>query len=208
MSRAPITLTTLESERLLQELLRKDLSTKQRHKSFRNYTAALIMLDAGLRVGECVQLRWGDLFYNCQPVTSIIVRVDIAKNRVERQIPVCQRLSQALKDFCLYVNLAVLQKENSYVFQATGASEYMSTRQIERIIKEASLNSIGRPIHPHVLRHTFATKLIKVTNIRVVQQLLGHKSIQTTQIYTHPDQEDLTDAINTMNGGSEKNGNH
>ncbi len=164
------------------------------------------MLDAGLRVGEMVQLVWTDLYFGCQPVSSIIVRAAIAKNHVERQIPVCQRLSQALKDFLAYISPADLNTVSGYVFQSAGAGEYMSTRQIERIIKEASLNAIARPIHPHVLRHTFATKLIKVTNIRVVQQLLGHKSIQTTQIYTHPDQEDLTDAINTMNGGSEKNG--
>lgn len=164
------------------------------------------MLDAGLRVGETVQLRYADLYYNCVAVKSIIVRVDIAKNHRERQIPVCQRLSQALKDFILYTNLAINLQDNRFVFPAASGDAHVSTRQLERIIKEAALNAIGRPVNPHVLRHTFATKLMKVANIRVVQQLLGHKSIQTTQIYTHPDQTDLSNAIKFMNGGSEKNG--
>jgi len=71
----------------------------------------------------------------------------------------------------------------------------LTTRQVERIIRTAALKSIGRPVHPHVLRHTFASKLMSVCNERIVQELLGHQSITSTQIYTHPNEDDKKKAI-------------
>lgn len=50
-----------------------------------------------------------------------------------------------------------------------------------------------------MLRHTFATRLMQKTNIRVVQQLLGHKSLSSTQVYTHPNADDLQKAIENLN---------
>ena len=67
---------------------------------------------------------------------------------------------------------------------------------IGRIVTGISLDCLGRAIHPHVLRHTYATILLKHTNIRVVQQLLGHVSVNTTQIYTHVSSEDCKSAVN------------
>ena len=83
-------------------------------------------------------------------------------------------------------------------FYATDTQRPITTRQVERIILTASMKALNRPIHPHVLRHTFASRLMKRTNIRVVQQLLGHTSITSTQIYTHPDSDDLQKAINDI----------
>ena len=67
---------------------------------------------------------------------------------------------------------------------------------IGRIVTGISSYCLGRTIHPHVLRHTYATILLKHTNIRVVQQLLGHVSVNTTQIYTHVSSEDCKNAVN------------
>jgi len=53
-------------------------------------------------------------------------------------------------------------------------------------------------IHPHTLRHTFATKLLEKSNIRVVQQVLGHKNLQSTMIYTHPSKNVILEAINEI----------
>jgi len=66
------------------------------------------------------------------------------------------------------------------------------------MVARVSLDVIKRRIHPHVLRHTFATQLAKVTNIRVVQELLGHSSLESTQIYTHPDMNEAREAVNRL----------
>ncbi|GAH69734.1 unnamed protein product, partial [marine sediment metagenome] len=54
--------------------------------------------------------------------------------------------------------------------------------------------------HPHMLRHTFASKLMRVTSMRTVQELLGHSSITSTQIYTHPNEDDKKKAIKGLDG--------
>ncbi len=97
MTGTPKTLTA--EERLCLEnvlLLRHDLKLPTR-KTRRNHTMAVVMLEAGLRVGEVVQLTGSDLFFNGEPVTSIVVRAEIAKNHRERIIPVSTKLSIALK---------------------------------------------------------------------------------------------------------------
>ncbi|GAH51596.1 unnamed protein product, partial [marine sediment metagenome] len=68
----------------------------------------------------------------------------------------------------------------------------------ERITRNAAMKSLGRPVHPHVLRHTFASRLMRTTNSRVVQELLGHQHMSTTQIYMHPNQEDKKKAIQSL----------
>jgi len=60
------------------------------------------------------------------------------------------------------------------------------------------MKALGFKVHPHMLRHTFGTNLLRVSDIRVVQSLLGHASISTTQIYTHPNTADQKKAIDKL----------
>ena len=90
-----------------------------------------------------------------------------------------------------------------YAFTTKNIDKPLSTRQVERIIRAAALKCLGRPVHPHALRHTFASRLMRKTNARIVQELLGHKNLSSTQIYTHPNGEDLKDAINQIDEPSE-----
>jgi site-specific recombinase XerD len=195
---APKTLELADCEKLLNELKNEQGTARQRQLGTRNHCIALLMLDAGLRVGEVVKLRIGDLFYNSQPVRSIIIRAEIAKNRRERQIPVSERLAEALKEVSIKCLPDITLISREYVFRGINPSETMTTRQVERIISSAAERAIGRPIHPHVLRHTFGTRLMKVCDIRTVQELLGHKCVSSTQVYTHPDEEDKRNAINAV----------
>jgi len=197
----PKTLTTFEAQRLLM-YLEKSYDTKpQEHKCTRNHTIALLMLDAGLRVGEVVQLRIADLYFNSLPVTSIIIRPEIAKNKTERIIPVSQRLSEALKKMheCFWTDYPMIPDD--WVFIVSNNSYPLTTRQVERIIRAAAMKALGRPVHPHVLRHTFASNLMRVTDMRTVQELLGHKQMSSTQIYTHPNSEDKVKAIACLDPG-------
>ena len=79
----PKTLTTEDAHELLRELLYQHKGSEPTQKGIRNHTMALLMLDAGLRVGEVVQLRSRHLYFNCRPVTSIIISPEIAKNKTE-----------------------------------------------------------------------------------------------------------------------------
>lgn len=194
----PKTLTTEESDKLLNKLLGNYHEKNYHPKRIRNYTMALLMLDAGLRVGEVVQLHGYHLYFNCLPVTSIIIPPEIAKNKMERIIPVSQRLSDALKKYHTTPLAAYIKPTGTYAFYTAGTGQSLTTRQVERIIRAAAMKALGRPVHPHVLRHTFASNLMRVTNMRTVQELLGHKNLSSTQIYTHPNSEDLKKAIDSL----------
>ncbi|MBI4175808.1 MAG: tyrosine-type recombinase/integrase [Candidatus Aenigmarchaeota archaeon] len=78
------------------------------------------------------------------------------------------------------------------VFQSQRGGKY-NKRTIQKIVKNASLNGkIGKNISPHTLRHSFATHLLEAgADIRYTQQLLGHKDLKTTQIYTHVANRDI-----------------
>jgi len=194
----PKTLTANEVCILLIELRKKDTTLHPDRKAVRNHTIALLMLDAGLRVGEVVQLRGHDLYFNCVPVTSIIIRPEIAKNKTERIIPISQRLSNALKKHHESLTTPNIYPVEAYAFCRAEPRRPLTTRQVERIIRAAAMKALGRPIHPHVLRHTFASNLMRVTDMRTVQELLGHKQMSSTQIYTHPNEDDKKKAIDGL----------
>jgi len=147
----------------------------------------MIFLSTGVRVGELVKLTFSDLFYNDSPVKTLIIRAEIAKNHHERSIPVCDTLNTSLLSF-----------SNKLDITRQGPIFDYSIRQVQRIVERICIAAIGRRVHPHVFRHTFATRLMRVTNARVVQQLLGHSNLTSTQIYTHPNSVDLTEAVNKM----------
>ncbi len=198
MTTTPKTLTITECHQLLDALLYKQGTQKQLRKGIRNYTMALLMLEAGLRVGEVVQLRARDLYFNCQPVESIIIRPEIAKNKRERTVPVSTRLSDALKEHAGYCGSFNNLFYDRFVFEHRLGETPLTTRQVERIIRAAAMKSLGRPVHPHMLRHTFASKLMRIANARIVQELLGHTQMSSTQIYMSPNNDDLKKAIHDV----------
>jgi len=194
-ARTPRTLTTDEQETLLYALHKPTSPTKTCCKGIRNYLIACLMLDAGLRVGEVVQLTISHLWFNGQPVRSLVLTSDITKNHKERVVPVNSRLSNSIDDYFSHVLGTVDCHPSFQVFSAPQSKRCLTTRQVEHIITGTAMAAIGRPINPHMLRHTFGSKLLRVTNIRTVQELLGHSCITSTQIYTHPNEEDKRKAI-------------
>jgi len=170
-------------------------------KKRRNLTAVLMMLDAGLRVGELVQLRYRDCYFAMEPVKVLKVRPEIAKRRVERVIPLSERLIEALARFTpqhlLVESFPLTQK----LISRTREGQGVTTRGIEKMLKNIGRAALNMKLNPHLLRHTFATKLMRITDLRTVQLLLGHKHVSSTQIYTHPNSEDLRTAIQKMNNG-------
>lgn len=200
MSHTPKTLNVTEQHQLLDALLCKDAPHKSFRKGIRNYLIGCLMLEAGLRVGEVVALKISHLYFNGNPVQNLILTEDITKNHVERSVPISTRLKQALEEYIKVFIFIEYSDLDLSAFHRPHSSLYLTTRQVERIINTAGYKAFGRPVHPHMLRHTFATKLMRVTNMRTVQELLGHSNVTSTQIYTHPNEDDKKKAIEGIDG--------
>lgn len=171
-------------------------------KSLRTRLMILLMSDAGLRIGELVKLKWVDIFAHISPVQTLLLGAHLTKTKVPRSIPTTPRLRDAILNFQKNQNIKPDFNMDFYVFFSKDNTHAISTRQVRRIIGNLSQSYIGRRISPHTLRHTFATRLLRYTSTRVVQELLGHKSLSSTQVYTHPNSIDLGKAIGQMAEGS------
>lgn len=195
MSKSPETLTVLECHQLLDKLLIKEGSERQFRLGIRNYTLALLMLDAGLRVGEVVKLLQSDLVLAGEPMLNLRIRAEISKTRTERIIPLSGRLRDSVKSMQEKWWPILLKSGMDIAFFNDKTGRPITTRQVERIIEKAAEKAFGRKVNPHVLRHTFASKLMRVTDMRTVQDMLGHKQLSSTQVYTHPNSDDKKKAI-------------
>ncbi len=195
---APQTLNVTECHQLLDALLCKKGTKRQFQKGVRNYCMALLMLDAGLRVGEVCWLRIDNLWFANSPVENIVLDADLAGKECTRSVPVSSRLKSAITEMHQsWWSLGAMSVLNFALYD-TNRDFCLSTRQVERIIRAAAMKCLGRPVHPHMLRHTFASRLMRKTNMRVVQELLGHKNLSSTQVYTHPNGDDMRQAIDSI----------
>jgi len=194
-SKAPRTLTENECHSLLIHLLADRRDNEPTRKCVRNYCMAVLMLDAGLRVGEVVKLRMSDLWYGSSPVQAIEITADIAKGGRSRTVPVTIRLMQAIIAMQRSIWHRVDSHADTYAFFKRYSTHHLCVRTVEGIVGRAGDNACHRTITPHMLRHTFATRLMARTSMRVVQELLGHKSLSSTEIYTHPNHQDKVEAI-------------
>ncbi|MBA7684927.1 Tyrosine recombinase XerD [subsurface metagenome] len=204
MTATPKTLNVTECHQLL-ATLKVETGTKNKiRKGIRNHTIALLMLDAGLRVGEVVQLHVSDLFFHDKTVENLVVRAEIAKNKTERIVPLSSRLGKAVSDLNEKLWKPNHRANNAYAMSLCMGTHSITTRQVERIIRAAAMKSIGRPVHPHMLRHTFGTRIERKAGLRVAQELLGHENVSSTQIYTHVNSDDLKKAIREACGDEQE----
>jgi len=196
MSKKPIKVLTPEQILKLKEFLgceKKGIIANYLHQ--RSRLLITLMLEAGLRVSEAVHLLVTDVWVEGESVVSLRVRAEISKTKTERIVPTTDYLRIVIRIF-----FDAREKLSSFRRPTETAQNFacvgkISVRQVERIVAKTCLTAFGVAVHPHALRHTFATRLLQVSDIRIVQQLLGHKSITSTQIYTHPNQSDLEKAI-------------
>lgn len=189
------TLTDTEAEKLLLKMLERNHTKKQFQNSVRNHAMTTLMLETGLRVGELVQLTILDLLQEEEPVNWLKVPKEIAKNKQGREIPLSVPARLVIINLFKRIWRHYHWQPTHPAFRQHDKQNHITTRQVERIVKAQSKEALGFEITPHVLRHTFATRILRTSNTRIVQKLLGHKSISTTQIYTHPNDQDLRKAI-------------
>ncbi len=158
----------------------------------------IMMLDTGLRVGELIKLTYNELFFDGMAVHNLFVPPHIGKGGRSRDVPLTQRATYALNRWFKLNTKDYGTTWNYPAFPNHIDEDRLATRTVERIISKAAMTAAGIVCTPHMLRHTFATRLLKVTDIRTVQELLGHKNLTSTQIYTHVNDEDKQQAIDQM----------
>ncbi len=157
--------------------------------------ATRLMLEAGLRVGEVVRLEWSDLIVGAEPLSAIRLTRHVAKGARERTVPINRELRHAIHEAWNHCAAHYNTETNRPAIALHESTTALTTRTLQRVLLDVALKTIGARVTPHVLRHTFATRLLRVTNTRVVQQALGHARITTTEIYTHPDLNELATAL-------------
>ena len=182
-ARLPRFLTAAEVERLLAA------ASGDSYESLRLRAMLELLYATGMRVSELLALKAA--YLNLQDGW---VRV-LGKGAKERLIPVHERALALLKGFLLLRQKRFPHAGESEVFLGRGGralSRVQFWRDLQALAKRAGLE--GR-VHPHVLRHTFATHLLQGgADLRSVQEMLGHSSLATTQIYTHLEKSGLKDS--------------
>lgn len=173
--RLPKTLTHQEMTALL------ELPARDRAEDQRDRVMLELLYAAGLRVSELVGLCLSQIDVNLG-----CVRV-VGKGAKERVVPIGQTAGRMLVDYVEQVRPALLKGRSSRVLFISRRGRGL-TRQAfwKLLLQRARRAGISKPISPHMLRHSFATHLLEGgADLRVVQSLLGHADIATTQIYTH-----------------------
>ncbi len=182
----PEVLTIEEIDALLNAI---DLSKNEGH---RNRAMLETLYSCGLRVSELVGLRFSDLFFE-----EGFIRV-IGKGNKERLVPVSPQVQKEIEIYQQHIrNHLNIQKGSENIVFLNRRGTQLTRVMVFTIIKNLA-ESIGlqKNISPHTFRHSFATHLIEGgANLRAIQEMLGHESITTTEIYTHLDQRFLRDAI-------------
>ena len=182
----PVVLTIDEIDNLIESI---DVSKPEGH---RNRAIIEVLYSCGLRVSELVNLKISNLYFNHE-----FIKV-VGKGSKERLIPISKN---AIKQIDLYnksfrKNLKIADGFDDFLF-LNRRGKALSRVMIFNIIKEAAQKTgLQKNISPHTFRHSFATHLVDGgADLRAVQEMLGHESIITTEIYTHLDQEYLRDTI-------------
>lgn len=158
----------------------------------RNYSMLETLYSCGLRVSELISLKITDLHLN-----ENYIKVT-GKGNKERLVPIGKNASKLISNYILQIRSKLEPKkgfEDILYLNRRGAN--LSRVMVFYIIKElAQLAGIKKVLSPHSLRHSFATHLVEGgADLRAVQEMLGHESITTTEIYTHLDRQFLRDNI-------------
>lgn len=146
----------------------------------------LFLYYSGIRLNELIHLRWQDIDFERKSI-----HIKTGKGGKQRVVFLHDKLTEALKFYGI--------KKEKEVFESNRKKRY-SDESIQLIVKNTAKKAgISKKATPHILRHSFATHLLEAgADIRHIQKLLGHASLQTTQIYTHVANKDIKKLANLL----------
>jgi integrase/recombinase XerD len=203
--RLPGVLSEAEVERLIataeEAVGRADLAPQSRVRALRMYALIEILYATGLRVSELVSL----------PATALRAGIKVitirGKGGHERIVPLTDKSREAAAAYLAARN----DPDEAWLFPSIGESGHLTRQAFARDLKDLAA-AAGIPtnrVSPHVLRHAFASHLLQNgADLRVVQKLLGHADISTTQIYTHVLEERLRALVNEHHPLAKAEGQH
>ena len=165
-----------------------DLSKPEGH---RNRAIIEVLFSCGLRVSELVTLRFSQIYGD-----EGYVRI-LGKGSKERLVPISNRALKEIENYKPWRNsLKIKPGEEDFVFLNRRGAHLTRTMVLIMLKRQAEEAGIQKTISPHTLRHSFATALLEGgADLRVIQALLGHESIGTTEIYTHISMQTLRQEV-------------
>lgn len=153
-----------------------------------------LLYAAGLRVSELINLQMQNIDLNSNYVRCI------GKGSKERLIPIGMRANKAIKEYLKQREFTIKKHNLTTKFLFISETGKKITRQDAYTIIQNLGKKIDKDISPHTLRHSFATHLLENgADLRVVQELLGHSDVSTTQLYTHVSKKRLKEVYFTIN---------
>ena len=178
----PEFLTPQEVDRLKESI---DVSKPEGH---RNRAIIEVLFSCGLRVSELFNLKWSQVYQE-----EMFLRI-LGKGSKERLVPISELALKEIGNYLPWRNsLKIKAGEEDYVFLNRRGAHLTRTMILIMLKEQASEAGIQKTISPHTLRHSFATALLE--DLRVIQALLGHESIGTTEIYTHLSMQTLREEV-------------
>ena len=144
-------------------------------KNLKHRTILMTLYAGGFRISEGLHLRLSDI-----DSKRMVIRIDQGKGRKDRYTILSRRLLLALREYWK------VHHPHPWLFPNPKTNEPLKRNSISQVIKRAKAKvGIRKQIHPHSLRHAFATHLLESgVNVLIIQRLLGHRSLRSTEIYT------------------------
>ena len=169
----------------------KDSIDVSKPEGHRNRAIIEVLFSCGLRVSELVNLKWSQLYAD-----ERYLRI-LGKGSKERLVPISNTALREIENYLPWRNsLKIKPGEEDYVFLNRRGAHLTRVMVLIMLKTQAEAAGIKKTISPHTLRHSFATALLEGgADLRVIQALLGHESIGTTEIYTHMSMQTLRDEV-------------
>ena len=181
--RLPKVLSTNELDNILKENL-----------PLEHYAIIELLYSAGLRVSELTELELKNI-----DLSQKVIKV-FGKGSKERIVPIGKKCSEIVQKYLKKRELIALKYNSKPYLFLTNDGKKITRQRVYKIIHSLG-DIVGKNISPHTIRHSFATHLLeRGADLRVVQELLGHASIVTTQLYTHISKKTLREVYFKING--------